>query len=244
MIQTIEVTVGELASRSLAAVRVLEERGIDYCCGGRRALDDVCREKGIDSGALLAEVGTAESAAAGDGAACDWATAPLRDLIEHIVSTHHVYLRRELPLLGSRLVKVLEAHGPRHGDMLRPLASVFARLQAELESHMGKEEMILFPFVARAEEALVAGRRPALPPYGSVRNPIFVMEQEHDSAGSALAEMRRLTGHYSLPGDACAMWRALYDGLTELERDLHVHIHLENNILFPRAVAMESGVRK
>jgi regulator of cell morphogenesis and NO signaling len=234
-------TVGELASRSLAAVRILEEHGIDYCCQGRRSLDEACREKGIDPGALISEVSAAE--ASPDRSARDWTQAPLAELVEHILTAHHFYLRGELPLLERRLAAVLDAHQERHGEMLRALAAVFAALKAELESHMGKEEVILFPFVVRAERMVNSGLWSSPPPFGSVRNPILVMEHEHDSAGRALEKMRALTGGYAPPPEACNTWRALYDGLAALERDLHVHIHLENNILFPRALAMESAGR-
>jgi regulator of cell morphogenesis and NO signaling len=235
-------TIGDMAAQSLAAVRVLEEHGIDYCCGGERSLNDVCREAGIDPEALAGEV----------EAACqlreefdrDWADAPLKDLVNHIVGKHHAYLRQELPHLEQRMTKVLEAHRRRHGDILVPLAKVFADLKAELEMHMRKEEMILFPFIVRAEQAALAGLPWTPPPFGTVGNPIRIMEHEHDSAGHALQEIRRLTNRFAVPEDACATYRALYAGLAELERDLHMHIHLENNILFPRALAMEPAARK
>ncbi|HTM50309.1 MAG TPA: iron-sulfur cluster repair di-iron protein [Bryobacteraceae bacterium] len=230
-------TIGEIAARSMAAVRIFEEHGIDYCCGGQRSLDEVCREKGIDADALVAE--TEAAGEAGQESEKDWSSAPLKELIDHIVEAHHGYLRREFPHLGRRLASVLQAHGKLHGDTLGPLANVFGSLRAELEMHMRKEEMILFPFIARAEQSSLAGLPWTPPPFGTVGNPIEVMEHEHDSAGRALEQMRRLTNQYTLPEDACNTYRALYEGLAALERDLHVHIHLENNVLFPRAIAME-----
>jgi regulator of cell morphogenesis and NO signaling len=232
-------TIGGLAARSLAAVGVLERHGIDYCCGGNRPVDDVCREKGIEAEALIAEVAAAETSRITEDR--DWSKASLMDLIGHILSTHHVYLRRELPLLSQRLDAVNKAHAERHGEMLSRLSRIFSELREELESHMQKEEVVLFPFVERAEKEIVAGAQPVRPPFGAFQNPINVMEHEHQSAGNALAAMRQLTGQYELPADACNTFRALFDGLRDLERDLHIHIHLENNILFPRAVEMEGN---
>jgi regulator of cell morphogenesis and NO signaling len=235
-------TVGEIAAQSLAAVRVFEKHGIDYCCGGQRSLDDACRERGIDTEALLGEV---EAACQTRGESDrNWADAPLKDLIDHIVAKHHAYLRHELPHIEQRMTKVLEAHRRLHGDILIPLARVFADLRAELEMHMRKEETILFPFIARAEQSAAAGAPWTPPPFGTVGNPIRMMEHEHESAGRALQEIRRLTSRFALPEDACATYRALYAGLAELERDLHMHIHLENNILFPRALEMEPAFSK
>jgi len=159
----------------------------------------------------------------------------LKELIDHILAVHHMYLRRELPLIEQRINEVRELEA----DSLRGLAGVFAGLKAELEMHMRKEEMILFPHIVRAEQSVQAGRPWAPPPFGSFGNPIQVMEHEHDSAIHALDEMRRLTNGYRLPEDADDNRRVLYAGLEGLERDLRVHIHLENDILFPRSMAME-----
>jgi regulator of cell morphogenesis and NO signaling len=232
-------SVGEIAARSLAAVRILEEHGIDYCCGGQRSVADVCSEKGIDSDVLLKQVQAAERNPTDAGR--NWRAATLAELIDHILSTHHEYLRRELPLIENRLIAVLNAHSEAHGQLLRQLSVLFAGLKTELQVHMQKEESVLFPFVRAAEMSASAGRGLPHSPFGTVRNPIRMMEHEHDSAGDALAAMRRLTNNYELPEGACNTWRALYGGLAELESDLHLHIHLENNILFPRAIALELG---
>lgn len=227
--------VGEIAAHSLAAVRVFEDHGIDYCCGGQRPLEQACREKGLDPAVILAEL---DAARAEPSAGRDWTGAKLRDLIEHILRTHHDYLKRELPRLSERMATVRRVYAERYPDLVNPLASLLAALRDELEMHLRKEEMILFPFVQRAEAAADAGQPPTPPPFGSFANPIAVMEDEHESAGRALAGMRELTNGYLAPADACNTFRALYAGLEELERDLHMHIHLENNVLFPRAMAM------
>ncbi len=226
-------TVGEIAAEAPAAVRVFEKYRIDYCCGGKRPLEEVCRERGISPEAVLAEV---KEAAAGPATDRDWSRASMTELIHHIVSTHHEYLKSELPVLDARLGRVIEAHGANHGDMLRDLRRVFAGLRDEITAHLRKEEMILFPALEDLERARNEGRDPAPTPFGSVRNPIRMMMFEHDNAGDALSRMRTVTGNYTLPEDACPTFGALYAGLQELEADLHQHIHLENNILFPRAL--------
>lgn len=230
--------VGQIAAQSLSAIRVLEDHGIDYCCGGNRALEEVCAEKGLDAGAILSELDQARHEAG--ASARDWNNAPAGELIQHILTTHHEYLRRELPRLAQRMAAVTKAHGEKHPDVVHPLSNTLAALTAELELHIRKEEMILFPFVERAEAAQMAGLPQMTPPFGTVANPIRMMEHEHDDAGQALAAIRRITGDFTLPADACNTYRALYAGLQELERDLHMHIHLENNILFPKALAMEA----
>jgi regulator of cell morphogenesis and NO signaling len=234
-------TVAEMAASSLAAVRVFEKFGIDYCCGGKRPLADVCKEKGYDAKVIASELEAAFQES--PQAETDWNTAPLAELANHIVETHHDYLRRELPAIQARLDKVYRVYNERYGPTLLGLPEVYAGLRAELEMHTRKEEMILFPAIASYEAAFRAGRPLPRTPFGSVANPIHMMEAEHESAGQALAEIRRITADYSLPEYACVTYRALMSGLDELERDLHMHIHLENNILFPRAQALEASQR-
>ncbi len=229
---------GELAATSTAAVRILEQHGLDYCCGGARPLEDAAREKGLDPAAVMAEI---EAALAGPAEVRDWRTAPLDELIGHILSTHHEYLKLNLPALSARLAKVREVHGAKAPELLAEMASVYSALRAELEDHMHKEEVILFPFIERYQRAASQGYPMPPVPFGTIANPIRVMEREHASAGDALARLRGMTGGYRLPGWACDTVRALWRGLEELEQDLRMHIHLENNILFPRAIALEAG---
>ncbi|MEK7406885.1 MAG: iron-sulfur cluster repair di-iron protein [Acidobacteriota bacterium] len=229
-------TVGQIAAELPASIRVFEKYGIDYCCGGSQPFEDACRERGIPPASLLEE---AQAAASTPGAAQDWTKASLTELIQHILSTHHEFLRAELPAIEQRLQKVLEAHGPKHSGSLLPLQQAFLGLQDEIYSHMYKEEAILFPAILNMDADAAEGRAPAPSPFGTVENPIRMMRHEHDNAASALREMRRITGDYTLPDDACATYAALYRGLAGVEADLHRHIHLENNILFPRASQLE-----
>jgi regulator of cell morphogenesis and NO signaling len=231
-------TVGEIAAGMPSAVRVFEKYQIDYCCGGHRPLGQVCQERGISAETLLAEV---EQAGRRPDSGRDWAHSSLGELMAHILSTHHQYLRSGLPALSARLTRVAEAHAEKHGETLVPLASVFEGLKEEISAHLRKEEMILFPAIQELEAARATGRRARPSPFGSVENPVRMMTFEHDNAGRALVQMRRLTEGYTAPPDACATYRALYQGLEELEADLHQHIHLENNILFPRAIGLEQS---
>ena len=230
-------TVGEVAARFPGSIRVFEKYGIDYCCGGGTPLDQVCRDRGLDPASVLAE---AESAAPAARPEADWREATLDTLIAHIVDTHHAYLHAELPRLDVMLDKVTAAHAARHAQTLAALAHQYRTLWAELDAHLSKEELVLFPLIRAMEATGGAARGAAASHCGSVRNPIRVMEMEHDSAGEALVEMRAITSDYTPPEDACATFRALYAGLEEMEADLHRHIHLENNILFPRAALLEA----
>ncbi len=234
-------TVAEIAANSLAAVRVFEKHGIDYCCGGKRPLAEVCREKGVDARAVEREL---EAAAEGDPeTGVDWNTASLGELIGHIVGTHHEYLRREMPAIQMRLDKVYRVYNQRYGPTLTGLPEVFAALRTELEEHTRNEEMILFPAIAAFEAAGQSGQPLPAEPFGSVASPIHRLEAEHESAGRALTRIREITGGFQSPEYACVTYRALMSGLQDLERDLHVHIHLENNILFPVAQQLEASKR-
>jgi regulator of cell morphogenesis and NO signaling len=232
-------TVAEIASGSLAAVKVFERFGIDYCCGGKRPLDEVCREKGLDADTVRRELDSAASKPAPDQR--DWTTAPLSELIAHIVATHHAYLVRELGPLSERIAKVERVYSarPEAADRVAGLSEVFEALRCELLMHLRKEEMMLFPAIESYEKAMEA-RRPLPPvPFGTVANPIRMMEFEHENAGAALGRLRQMTRDFEVPDYACVTYKAMLSGLRELQQDLHMHIHLENNILFPRALKLE-----
>jgi regulator of cell morphogenesis and NO signaling len=217
-------------------VSVLEQYGIDYCCAGKRLFEDACREKGLSVASVADEIA---AAVAKPAPSRDWNAAPLGELIRHIVSTHHEYLKLELPRVGHRVRKVAEVHGASDPAALSELESVYEGLWQELDMHMHKEEMMLFPAIERYAAADHAGLPLPPSPFGTIANPIGVMEAEHESAGTALARIRELTADFQAPPYACGTYRAMLDGLRALEADLHTHIHLENNILFPRVIAME-----
>jgi len=170
----------------------------------------------------------------------DWSRKPLRELIEHIVEQHHEYLREEMPAIEDRLELMTVKLGADVRGTLVPLLDLFTGMKNELDDHMRKEEMILFPFIERMEHSVEEGVPAAPPPFGTVRTPIQTMLIDHDSTFDALKQMRHLTNGYTLPGEDREAHEALYKGLEELESDLRIHIHLENDILFPRAQALES----
>jgi regulator of cell morphogenesis and NO signaling len=243
MSTTTQPTVRDMASRSLTAVRVFESLGIDYCCGGERPLEEACRAKGLDATSVRARI---ESAAVQqDVAEVDWSQVTLRRLAQHIVERHHTYLRAELPRIDERLVKVLSKDKyAQDAPMLAEVSETFSALRAELEMHLMKEERVLFPFVLQYEDAANGDGPMPQPPFGTLDHPIAMMEYEHQSAGDALRRLRAATNGYQVPEYACPTYRALIEGLADLERDLHMHIHLENNLLFPRAVALEARLTR
>ena len=219
---TLDTRIGTIAAEHPLATRVFARHNIDFCCGGGRALGKVCADKGIDGDVVLDEV-RAEIATTGEKVE-NWNDAPLGDVIGHILHAYHRPLREELPRLESMARKVQEVHGARDPERFNRIVAVVISLRAELESHMMKEEQILFPMIQAGSGALAEA-------------PIGVMEAEHDDAGAALRELHELTNGYEVPEEACNTWRALWFGLAALESDMHQHIHLENNILFPRALA-------
>lgn len=228
-----ESTVGALVAEKPARARVFEKHRIDYCCAGKVPLAKACERRNVDVDAILRELAECDAAAPAE-ATEDWMAAPLGALADHIVLTHHLYLQGELPRLDAMTARVAEVHGG-HAPEVAELRDVFVAFRRELEDHARKEEMILFPWIKRME----SGEGPGMVPGASVGDPIRCMEHEHDDAGEALEKMRVLTNDFQPPEDACNTWRVLYASLEALERDMHVHIHKENSILFPRALELE-----
>lgn len=241
---TADLHVAKLATRHPGTIRVFQRHGIDFCCGGKRPLAEASAEHGLDFETLRREL--ADAAAGPESDERDWEEAPLAELVDHIVTRFHDSLREELPRLAAMADRVLAVHGEKHPDVLPALARTFHGLRAELESHTMKEEQILFPWVCEMERSATGGASAgcgvAASPGMGVDGPIAVMEAEHDDAARALAELRRLTGGFQPPTGACTTFRGLYHGLAELEADTHRHIHLENNVLFPRAKSLEAEV--
>ncbi|MDD8050458.1 MAG: iron-sulfur cluster repair di-iron protein [Verrucomicrobiota bacterium] len=227
---TAEATVGQLVAEKPSRSRVFEKLGIDYCCGGKIPLSEACAKKNLDPGTVLAMLEATEGGAASVQDQ-DPAGMTLTQLCTHIVEVHHDYLREELPRIEHLAQKVAKTHGGKWTWTVE-LAEVFGELQEELTQHMMKEERVLFPSICDLE----AGRTPRTACGNHLHGPISVMEDEHDSAGRALARMSELSNHYQAPEGACNTFRALLDALAFLEKDLHQHIHKENNILFPKAM--------
>ena len=231
-------TVREIALEQPTAIRVFEQFGIDYCCGGRKPLAEACTAGNVEIDAVIAAL---EAAAKGAEQKTEsWAGKSLKSLSAHIVATHHAYVKRELPRLAILAQKVVNRHGSTRPE-LPMIAETLARLDEELTRHLATEELVLFPYIASLEQSLSSGTPKPHSCFGTVANPIAMMTQEHDAAGTLLAEIRRLSGNFTTPEDACPTFHAFYDGLREFEQDLHQHIHLENNILFPRAIELEKS---
>jgi len=223
--------VADVAARHPRTIDVFERHGIDFCGGGRRSLDEACRDNGLDPAAVAAEIEAA--AAAETPADRTFTDAPLGELLDHIVGRYHAALREDLPRLARMAEKVADVHGGRHAELLE-IATVYGALHADLEPHLGAEEERVFPAVRRLASA-------AGPWTAADQAALHELEEEHDRAGAALARLRALSSGFAVPADGCNTYRALYEGLSRLERDLHEHVHLENNVLFPRVVSLSAG---
>ncbi len=213
---------------------ILQSLGIDFCCGGQKSLAEACAEKGLDPNQLLKKLCDSDTGKTPDNDR-DWTEATLTELVEHLESTHHVYVKKALPGLNDLMTRVVGAHGARHPDVLQ-LDALVRGIVADMGPHMMKEEQILFPAMKKLDVSLEGFH------CGSIQRPIRVMQADHDNLGKLLSEIREQTRDFVLPEDACEIWRALYEGLKEFETDTHLHIHKENNILFPMAIEAEQGV--
>ena len=240
---TTNMTVRDVAIELPQATRLFERLNIDYCCGGNRPLTEACALAGIDVDNVLEMLSEVTEATAQDKGSLDFQNASLPDLITHIVNTHHVFTKSEMDRLQLLADKVLAAHGGNHPELIH-LDELFTRLCADLKPHMFKEEQILFPYIVATAEAADQNRPAPFAPFGTVNNPIRMMMMEHDTAGQILRELRRLTSDYKVPADACVSYQTLYHALENFEKDLHQHIHLENNILFPKALALENALNR
>jgi len=228
-------TVGDIVAHDFRTAAVFERFGIDFCCGAQRTLDQACRTAAAEPEDVVRALDTLSTASAPKDEAASWS---MVQLIDYIVANHHSYLRSALPLLGRYLVKLQQVHGARHPELAR-VRAYFDAMRAELEQHMIKEEQVLFPYIrdlAVAEAQCV----PVRSPFGTVANPIRMMEREHRDAADQLRTIRELTNGYTPPNDGCTTYSVCMAELVAFERDLHRHVHLENNILFPRALEIEA----
>jgi len=230
-------TVREIALEKPLTTRVFEQFKIDYCCHGDIPFEVACQ----NAGAIPEEVNDKidhilSSSTESDGDSLSELS--LSDLIDHILDRHHVFTRKEIAHLTQLMAKVASRHGDHHKHLLE-LKDLFEAVCNDLQPHMEKEEQVLFPYIVDLESRQSTGRPPPFPPFGTVQNPIRMMTAEHEDVGDLLSEMREVTNDYKLPDGACPSFTALYHRFAEFERDLHKHIHLENNLLFPRAIDLE-----
>jgi len=236
---TNETKMKEIALSNPAARQILEDAGLDYCCGGGKSLHEACLHADVPTEEILNRLRENSKHVSPDEA--NWALAPLSDLTRHIRDRHHRYVREAIGQIQPLLDKVEAKHGKSHSE-IADVRRLFAEVAREMIMHMQKEEQILFPYIDALERANIVHGSVEPPFFQTVRNPIHAMMKEHDAAGELVKQIRNASLEYAIPADACTSYKALYQDLREFEADLHQHVHLENNILFPRSVEMEAGV--
>lgn len=231
-------TVGELVADDFRKAGVFREFGIDFCCGGKKSVSEACAKKNLDSDIVIKALEKLDHQPdVSDKNFSEW---ELDKLIDYIVDTHHAYVRDKIPEISAYSRKVARVHGKQHAETVK-ISFIFDLLSTELNAHINKEENILFPYIKYLAKTQKDGTTPEKPFFGSVQNPVSMMETEHDEAGKEMAKIESLSNGYTPPEDACPTFRILYKNLKAFQDDLHTHIHLENNILFPMALELEKS---
>ncbi|WP_158209330.1 iron-sulfur cluster repair di-iron protein [Myroides phaeus] len=229
-------TIGSFVAEDFRTAAVFNKYGIDFCCKGGRTLEEVCEKKKISQTDLEEELDKLLNQKAGNN--IDFRAWPLDLLVDYIEKTHHRYVEEKIPVLLQFLNKLCKVHGERHPELFE-VNNLFIGCAEELSQHLKKEELVLFPFVKQMVNATISGQSVQAPHFGTVQNPVSMMMHEHDGEGERFRKIAALTNNYTPPADACNTYKVTYAMLKEFEEDLHKHIHLENNILFPSAVALE-----
>jgi regulator of cell morphogenesis and NO signaling len=221
--------IGDIVARFPKAGEIFTEYAIDFCCGGHRSLSEAIREQSLNEKELLDRLAKSyQDTRDHDRRYIDWRQAPTLKLIDHILNTHHVYMRRELPQLSDLVTTILRVHGASHGEVLSKVHRLFHNLKIEIDQHLIKEEEIVFPLIRDNVENTTSSQLKRIVDMN------FELMKEHDGAGNVLKELRKVTNQYNVPEDGCSTYMKTYDKLVDLESNLFQHIHLENNILFPR----------
>lgn len=234
-------TIGEMVVKDYRKAQVFKKLGIDFCCGGKKTVEEVCRTKGLDVERVKAELNAVSGEAEQNENNFDnW---NLDFLADYIVNTHHDYVRTNVPFITELASKVASVHGKQHPELVK-VADIFNRLGKDLRLHLVKEETIVFPFIKGLLLNEKTGKNSPAKAFDSIQTPTQMMELEHEQAGDDLAEIRNLTRDYTLPEDACTSYTVLFKKLQQFENDLFNHVHLENNILFPKAIALEKKLRE
>lgn len=233
------VTIGELVASDWRKAQVFKKYGIDYCCGGKRTVAEACEKKGIDAGLVARELQEVEDKPLDATVHFDrW---ELDFLVDFILNNHHKYVREAIPFLEELAGKVSRVHGDNHPELFE-IERHIQRVIEELTLHMHKEEMILFPYIKKIVAVKKSNSTLDLPPFVTISNPIHMMEAEHESAGYNMKAIEDLSNNFNPPADACMSYQVLFAKLAEFQKDLHQHIHLENNILFPKAIKLEEAL--
>jgi len=235
---TADKTIGELVAEDYRTAAVFEKHGIDFCCGGKVALSEACRDKGIDLDEMLREIASAGSTPL--DRSHNYAAWDLSFLSDYIINTHHAYLWENLPQIAAYARKVAQVHGANHPEVIE-IASIFDRIAADMDAHLREEEEVLFPAIKSVEAARKAGIAPVAKDLETIRVSLEKLTREHDEVGKAIHTIRHLSNDYALPSDACNTYMVTYQKLSEFEDDLHKHVHLENNILFPKAARYQGA---
>ena len=234
-----ELTLSQIVAKDYRAATIFEKHNLDFCCNGNKALGAACSEKGLDAKEILFEIQNADNVAADFSLRFNnW---ELDFLVDYIINNHHRYVRDSIPVISSYTAKVAAVHGANHPETIE-VAKIFSKVYKELKQHLMKEEEILFPYIKHLANVKKNISKFEPPYFGSIANPIKMMEAEHVSAGDGLFEIRNLTENYSLPQDACNTFTACYKKLKEFEEDLHKHVYLENSILFPKSIQLEENI--
>jgi regulator of cell morphogenesis and NO signaling len=228
--------IGQFVAEDFRTAAIFNTYGIDFCCKGHRTLEEVCNKNGINPNDLLNKLHAVINSKTDQS--IDYKSWPLDLLAEYIEKKHHRYVEEKTPILRQFLDKLCKVHGERHPELFE-INELFLGCSGELASHMKKEELILFPFIKKMVKAQLENSSIQSPPFGTVENPIAMMMEEHDNEGERFRKIAELTNHYTPPTDACNTYKVTFAMLNEFEQDLHLHIHLENNILFPEAVKLE-----
>jgi len=228
--------IGQFVAEDFRTAAVFSKHNIDFCCNGNRSIEEACEKKGIDSNRLLDELEAVLNSATGES--IDYKSWPLDLLAEYIEKKHHRYVEEKIPVLRQFLDKLCRVHGQRHPELLK-INELFTASAGELSAHLKKEELILFPFIKKMVNATLEAGAVQAPHFGTVENPIAMMMEEHDTEGERFRQIAALSNNYTPPADACNTYKVTFAMLDEFEKDLHLHIHLENNILFPKAVKLE-----
>jgi len=231
----INKTVAQIVASDMRTATIFKKYGIDFCCGGGMPVAEACKGKDVEASTILYEIDNLDKGKADT----DYNNMELDVLVKYILKTHHSYVSEAAPIILQFADKVAKVHGESNPENIE-IAKLFREVKLELEQHMSKEEGILFPHIVNLAIANRKGESISVP-FGSVKDPIKMMEHEHDSAGDIFKEIERLSNNFTPPSHGCNTYRALYHHLKEFQDDLHIHIHLENNILFPKSIEMEKN---
>ncbi|HWR44897.1 iron-sulfur cluster repair di-iron protein [Sporomusa sp.] len=227
--------VGDIVASLPEAITVFKKYNIDFCCGGHKTLSEAVKQQGVEEKAVLTELSNLSTSSSERHVHLDWRTAPLTELVNHIIDTHHTFIKKEFPIINELTEKIMSVHGSSHKELVR-VDHLFRLLRKDLEAHLETEEKILFPLILEYDKS------PSQQKFEKMLTVINELENEHELAGNILKELRQITNQYTAPPEGCTSYRMAYRKLEEMEDDIFRHIHLENNILHPRIAGLKLPV--